>query len=365
MKVLHLLYDHTKNPWVGGGGATRCHELYSRLAAQGHEITVVSGRYPGAADYSAENASGSLNYRFVGTGAESYPGSTFAYAFGAARFVLSYASRYDVIVEDFAPWNPVMSRFLTRRPVVLQVHHKEGSGILRRHHLAGLPFMFAESIYPRLFRNVCTVSAEMSRQFGQPRAQVIENGIDSSLLSLERRDTSGEGFILYMGRLEIANKGLDVLMKAMRKSRLEPLVIAGRGRDEARLREMSKGLRVEFRGFVSDEEKRRLLGSCSALVLPSRFEGWGISALEAAACGAPAVVSDIPGLRWAVEAGFALPFRAESPEDLAAKLATLRDNPGIGQELGSIGRAFASGLTWEAQAKAYEQYLLDVAGGGR
>ena len=67
---------------------------------------------------------------------------------------------------------------------------------------------------------------------------------------------------------------------------------------------------VRFLGFVSEEEKRRLLRSAWAVVLPSPKEGWGISNVEAAACGTPALASDSPGLRESVrhgETGFLVP----------------------------------------------------------
>ena len=47
MKICHLMYDDIANPWLGGGGAVRAMELYRRLSSR-HEITVVSGLFPGA-----------------------------------------------------------------------------------------------------------------------------------------------------------------------------------------------------------------------------------------------------------------------------------------------------------------------------
>ena len=70
-------------------------------------------------------------------------------------------------------------------------------------------------------------------------------------------------------------------------------------------------------------------------------------------------------MRWAVEAGFALPFRPGDHEDLSAKLSTLAENPGLRAELGRQGRQYASTLTWDHQGAAYEQYLLAVVEGAQ
>jgi hypothetical protein len=75
MKILHLIYDHIKNPWVAGGGAFRVYEIYRRFPEK-YEITVVCGRYPGAADYREDN----IDYEFVGTDRNNYVLGTFCYA---------------------------------------------------------------------------------------------------------------------------------------------------------------------------------------------------------------------------------------------------------------------------------------------
>ncbi len=359
MKILHLIYDHEKNPWVGGGGAVRCLELNKRLAASGHDITVISGRFPGAEGYSE----GNLEYRFVGTGMDNYVLSTFAYAYRAARHIRAHADDFDLVVEDFAPWNPLMSRYMTHRPVVLQLHHREGSSINRRWPVVGLPFYLIESFYPKGFRNTCAVSGATAQKFGVPRAEVIPNGIDEDLLEVERTQPASD-FILYLGRLEIANKGLDTLIEAMRsmkkRGRETRLVLAGRGRDESRLREMTAGLPVEFAGFVDEREKRRLMGTCLAFVLPSRFEGWGITVMEAAATGAPVVVSAIPELSYAVDGGFGVPFRTGDAGELASVLGRLIDEPGLRQRLSENARETARAYTWDIIAVRYEGFLESV-----
>ena len=364
MKILHLIYDHVKNPWVGGGGAVRCLELNKRLAARGHEVTIVSGRYPGADDY----YDGTLRFLFLGCGCNNYALTTFSYAYRAARYIRTHSDDYDLVVEDFAPWNPLMSRYMTHRPVVLQLHHREGSSINRRWPVVGLPFYLVESFYPKGFRNTCAVSKATARKFGVPDAEVIPNGIDEALLEVGRTQPASD-FILYLGRLETANKWLDTLIEAIRsikeRGREARLVLAGRGRDEASLRKMAAGLPVEFAGFVDESEKRRLMGSCLAFVLPSRFEGWGITVMEAAASGAPVVVSAIPELSYAVDGGFGLPFRTGDAGELASVLGRMIDEPALRESLSENARETARAYTWDRIAVRYEGYLESVLEGSR
>jgi glycosyltransferase involved in cell wall biosynthesis len=357
MKILHLVYDHIDNPWVGGGGAIRVNELCKRVAASGHDVTIISGKYPSAKDY-RENG---IEYRFVGT-ERNYLLSTFSYAFMAAMFVRRHGREFDVIVEDFAPWNPVFSRFLTKTPVILHVNHREGIGVLKRWLLPGVPFFLIELFYPRLFRHITALSEGTKTKIRIKKAAIVPAGIPQGLIDAGE-EGGEEDYLLYVGRLHIKNKGLDTLMAAMKVISGARLLIAGRGRDEDKLKEMASkidGDKVEFAGFVSEERKMDLLKASKMLVLPSRFEGWGIVVLEAAAFGKPVVVSDIPELNYAAEAGFGLSFKAGDSGGLAEKISFLLKNETLRREMGRNAREYARRYTWERISVEYGKYLEDV-----
>jgi glycogen(starch) synthase len=356
VKVLHFIYDHLENPWVAGGGAVRAREIYRRLAER-HDITVVCGKYPGARDYEE----GRLRFRFVGTDRDSYVLSTFCYALGASLYLMKHRRDADVVVEDFAPYNPVFSPFL-RSDAIVQVHHREGGNLLRRYYVLGLPFLLAEAFYPRLFRrSVCVSEASRSR-FGLTGGAVISNGIDPSLLDVE---STGEDHVAYLGRLHIHNKGLDTLAGAMGRVD-ERLALAGKGKDGARLKELFEragaGRRVEFLGHLEEGEKRRFLAGSKFLVLPSRYEGQGIVVIEAAALGKAVVVSDIPELSFAVREGFGISFRTGDAGDLADKIGLLAGDGLLRQGLADRGRLYASRHTWDRAAAEFEDYLLESGG---
>ncbi|MDA8091721.1 MAG: glycosyltransferase family 4 protein [Nitrospiraceae bacterium] len=359
MRIFHFIYDHSGNPWVGGGGAVRALELYRRLA-QRHEITIISGKYPGAKDYTADG----IRFHFEGSPKKNYLLSTFCYAASAFRFLRRNGAEADLVVEDFAPWNPVFSRFAVNRPVVLHLNHREGAGILKRFYLLpGLPFYFLEKCYPRLFENITVLSDETRRKFGV-NALILPAGLDERVLS--DRAAEKEDFIFFAGRLHIRNKGLDTLFEAMRALPDERLVIAGRGPDEAKLREMQKSQKklgiknIEFAGFVSEEKKMDLMRKAKLFVLPSRFEGYGIVLLEASAGATPAVVSGIPELGFAVNAGFAVNFRMGDAKDLARKIKMLCENSPLRRQMGANGLKYAGENTWSSVAAEFENYAKGI-----
>lgn len=341
---------------MGGGGAVRADEIYRRLSER-HEITMLCGRYPGARDYEEEN----IRHIFFGTERDSYILSTFCYAVRTAAFLQANAGRFDVIIEDFAPYNPVFS-FLWQKNAVIQVHQREGLRHLKKYNLLGIPFFLIEKFYPRFFGSAVTIS-EMSRDRYRLKgaAKVVPNGFDPRLLSLVAEEGD---YMLFLGRLHIDQKGLDILSEALRCSGGR-LVIAGGGKDEARARTLFRDTvesgRAEFAGFVNGSRKADLLKTCLFMVSPSRYEGQPLTMIEAAACSKPVIVSDIPELAYTVAAGFGLSCRRDDPRDLAEKMDLLLQNRSLRQDMGAKAREYAKNFTWDNVAADYEEYLIGVA----
>ncbi len=355
MKIFHFIYDHTGNPWVGGGGAVRAYEFNRRLAKR-HDITIVCGKYPGAEDYETDG----VKFHFVGTDRNNYVLSTFSYAFRSALFLKKQREMADIVVEDFAPYNPIFSKYLTDCPSIIQVHHREGANLLKRYFILGLPFLVAEALYPKRFDHSITVSEASKMKFGLKNAVVIPNGIDSDLLKTGSFDGD---YIAFLGRIQIHNKGLDTLISALALIDGQ-VAFAGRGRDEERLSALAKNKKltekVDLMGHLGEQDKPDFLSRSMFLVLPSRYEGQGIVLLEAAACAKPVIVSDIPELRFAVEAGFGISFRAGDAKDLAEKINVLSHDASLRKEMGQKGREYAKNFTWDNIARRYEGYLMKV-----
>jgi glycosyltransferase involved in cell wall biosynthesis len=159
---------------------------------------------------------------------------------------------------------------------------------------------------------------------------------------------------------------VEFALRALAQARVHPaditLDICGHGDDRPRLErlaaELGLGPAVRFLGFVSENEKRRLLRSAWAVVFPSPKEGWGITNVEAAACGTPAIASDSDGLRESVRdgvTGFLVPHGDVSA--LADRLTAVANDPALVERLGRAARGFAEGLSWDAAARATLAHL--------
>lgn len=283
---------------------------------------------------------------------------------------------FDVVVEDLNKV-PVFMPFWTPDavPVVLLVHHLFGTTAFRE---ASLPVAAAtwilERPIPLAFRRSTVVAVSPStvedlkvRGFTQDDIAVVPNGVELERLSSpDSGSRYTEPTLLYLGRLK-RYKGIDLVLEAVTrlKDRIPGLrfLVAGRGDDLPRLQSLSSRLglgdTVEFLGYVPEEKKIQLLQRSWVHVLTSPKEGWGISILEAAACGTPSVASRSPGLRDSVrdgETGVLVPHG--DIESLARALEGLLGNPEERERLGRHARRFAENFTWEASARAMETVLL-------
>lgn len=130
---------------------------------------------------------------------------------------------------------------------------------------------------------------------------VIHNSVQT--IQSNRTQKTNPFQFIYVGRL-VFYKNLEVVFKALSiVKKTEPkvkLIIAGDGPMKNNLETLSKKMEidtnVEFKGYVSEEEKEKLIASSSAMVFPSLYEGFGIVILEAFAQNKPVIVSDVKPL---------------------------------------------------------------------
>ncbi len=284
---------------------------------------------------------------------------------------------FDVIVEDLNK-APLYAPAWADQPVVLLAHHFFGTAafLSATPPVAALTWLLERTV-GIAYRDVETIAVsestaeELTRHgLSSDRIAVVHNGVDDRLLAtvpLGMRDP--EPTALYLGRLE-RYKRVDLLVRAMAQIReagdRAQLLIAGDGRYLPALRGLVRRLgladRVHFAGRVSEATKRSLMERAWIHAITSTKEGWGISVIEAAACGTPTVASDTPGLRDAVVHGESgLLVRHGDVTALADAIRSLFRDPCRLDRLAAGARARAEGFTWDASAAAIEQHLTAVA----
>ena len=210
-------------------------------------------------------------------------------------------------------------------------------------------------------RRVVTCSAymrwEVTRLFDLPagKVDVVPNGVDAARwqvgpdrVAAARRRCAADGpLVAYCGRL-VYEKGVQDLLAAVpRLRRRHPglrVVVAGTGPAEAELRERARALRlgraVAFAGFVADADLAALVAAADCAVVPSRYEPFGMVALEAGAAGTPVVAADVGGLAEVVADGrLGVRFPAGDPAALADAVSRLLADPELGRRLVRAGQA--------------------------
>jgi len=350
-----------------GGAEIHLFEIFGRLATRGHRVRMICSGWKGAA----------RNATLEGIALERVGGrDSFALLGRPAVQRAVKVERPDILVEDINKL-PLFLAAGSTLPFCAIVPHLFGTTAFDEAPWPIAAIVWAaERPLPWAYRRAgfhaiseSTRDDLVSRGVRADRIRVIHPGVDS------RRFTPGPAgrrsaapSFLYVGRLK-RYKGIAFALRALALARQQRpelrLEIAGTGDHRPDLEELASSLGLDravvFHGFVSEERKIDLMRSAWANIFPSPKEGWGITIIEAAACGTPSLASDSPGLRDSVchgETGFLVPHG--DTNSLAARMLELADSPHLVARLGERARRFAEGLTWERTASETEQHLHDI-----
>ncbi len=367
VKILVISYRDMEHPEAGGAEVI-IYEIMERLAAEGHAVTLLTGAFKG----------GERRAR-VGATDVHRTGNQFNFNFAAPSYYKKVLKKegFDVIVEDVNKIPFFMPFHEPDLPTVAVVPHLFGTTVFQQASfpLASYVFLY-ERLIPLAYRNcLFSVLSESTRDdligrgIAPDRLRLIHSGMDHDLyrpgsVPAGRRSPS----IVYLGRLK-KYKGIDLVIRALPEVvRTVPNVVykvVGEGDDRPRLeavtRELGMEKHVEFTGFIGGEKKVALLHDTRILAYTSPKEGWGLSVIEAGACGVPVVASNAPGLRESVvdgETGFLVPH-ADVPA-LADRLARILSDDALADRMGKAGIDWAARFNWDESARK-TRLLLEEA----
>jgi glycogen(starch) synthase len=330
MRVLMLSWEYP--PVIIGGLGRHVHALATRLAAQGHDVVVLC-RHEAGTDASTHPTTDTLAERVrVVRVAEDPPHLAFERDLVAWTLAMGHAMvrAAQVLLRDWRPEVVHAHDWLVTHPaiaiadqlgvpLVATVHATEAG-----RHSGWLSQPLNQQVHSvewwlaNRADALVTCSTAMRREVAHlfeldaGAITVIHNGIESRAWRVRAAEVAamraqhsrdGTPLLLFFGRLEW-EKGVHDLIAALPRIRARHpgtrLVVAGKGRQEQELLAVARKHRVrravDFVGHLSDRELRAALAAADAVVLPSRYEPFGIVALEAAAAGAPLVASTAGGL---------------------------------------------------------------------
>jgi glycosyltransferase involved in cell wall biosynthesis/O-antigen/teichoic acid export membrane protein len=357
-----LLTDRDWTHPQGGGTGTNLYGQVSRWVAWGHRVTVIAGSYPGAAK--VEQPHERLTIHRMG-------GRMTVFGRAALASLRGIGRDADVVLEvvnGIAFFTPLW--WWLRAPRVTLVHHVHQDHYVAEMGTTGRVAALVAERLPlgTLYRHhpFLTISDSARRDMvalGIPADQihVAYLGVEPDSFCATERDETPT--LLYLGRLK-QYKRLEILLDVLEGIPGARLEVAGDGDHREVLEQeiAARGLgdRVTLHGFVSEEEKRELYARSWINLTASSAEGWCLTVMEAAAAGTPSAAMAVGGLPESIvdeQTG----VLAQTPEELAHKVAALVADPQRRDELGEAARARARGFTWDRTAENNLTVLEAVA----
>jgi glycosyltransferase involved in cell wall biosynthesis len=361
-------------PYVKGGVEKRVWELSVRLAERGHDVHIFGMKYWDGDDILIREGvilHGVCPARPLYANGRRTVGEAIGFGIRLIPHMRKY--RFDLIDCQQFPYFSCLSAkavsLFWKTPLVITWHEVWGDYWYTYLGRAGAMGVFIERRVARLTPHVIAVSKTTKEQLipvcGPKTIAIIPNGVDQKRIAaippaVDRSD------LIFAGRL-IREKHADLLVRAFAiLSEEHPgltLLILGDGPERESLsgliREKGLSERVRIRGFEAEHEDliARIKAS-KIFVLPSTREGFGITALEALACGLPVVTIDHPAnaIREIIteKNGF---LSSLSAEDLADKIRQALTHH---VEMRDACTATAAAFDWDRIAAESEDYYRSV-----
>jgi glycosyltransferase involved in cell wall biosynthesis len=359
--ILIINWQDWTNP-LSGGAEVHLHEIFSRLTPD-FKISLLCAHFKGAPEF--EEIDGIKIYR-VGSR------NTFNFYVPGAYKRIAETENFDLVIEDLNKI-PFFGGIFIREKRLALIHHLFGKTIYTETNPVLASYVYySERFIPKHYKKVPIVAVSESSKneivkMGIPRnnVKVVYNGVDlksyQSSAQLAKKPT-----IICLARMK-KYKRIDVLIEAVPEVLKEipdlRVILVGDGDDSARLKEITRKNKiqkiVEFTSFVPAEEKSDLLAGSWVAVNTSPKEGWGLTSIEAQACGTPSIVPDSPGLRETVRdgiSGYIYPF-GDTKRLSVILIKMLKDKKKV-EKMGKEAKKWAANFSWDESAKKMKKIII-------
>lgn len=196
---------------------------------------------------------------------------------------------------------------------------------------------------------------EETKKYTKKSIEITPFGVDMNLFNPDKRNRNDTDFVVGTVKSLTPKYGIDYLIKAVsliKKERPDipiKLRIAGSGEKEEEYKQLAIDVNInsitDWLGFISQEDAAKEWANMDVAVVASTLdsESFGVSAVEAEACGTPVIISDIPGLMEATNPGVSsivVPRKDEN--EIKNAILALYDDPDKRRKIGTLGRQFVS-----------------------
>lgn len=355
--ILVLNWQDIRNP-LGGGAEVHFHEIFKRIAQQGHQVTLLCCRHNGLPAKEVID-----NIQVIRRGQREF----FNYFVPFLYKKYSRVQKFDVVIDDINKI-PFYTPLYVKEPLIGIIHHLFGSSIFIESALPiALYVTLAERLIPKIYRQVpMAVVSNSTRQeliqkgFSESNLHLVYNAVDRLRYQHYPEKKSLVPVVGYLGRIK-KYKSVNHLIRAFAKVAQEipaaRLLIVGDGDHLPALKTLVNQLRLEqvvsFAGAINHRQKIDYLNRMWLAVNPSPKEGWGLTVIEANCCGVPVIAADSPGLRDSVvngKTGLLYPYG--DYHKLAEQIIRLIKNDQLRNSLSSECISWAHQFNWDNSAAA-------------
>lgn len=363
MKILLLSWRDIKHPWAGGS-EVYLHEIAKVLVKDNHQVTMFCPKHPG----------GSIPFETIdGVNIIRAGNMLSVYIWFWWYYLTKFKGQFDVIVDQNNGIPFFTPALISSIPVVNLTHHIHRDqwfkqirwplnyvGYYLEKYAVGLAYKYTKFV----------VVSQSTKQdvmkywrIDENNIEVIHNAVSAGIKKTISKSKNPS--LIYVGRLK-KYKQIDVIIKSMLRLKHDypdlNLHIVGSGDQMEYLKDLADRMglarSVIFHGFVSEKLKSDLLSQAWVFVTASSHEGWGISVIEANACGTLAVGSRIDGLKDAIcDQKTGLLFESGSIYDLSTNLRKVLKSPALRYEMEKEAVKWARKFSWEKSAANFEKLL--------
>lgn len=367
MKILILNWKDIKNPDVGGAEII-LYEFAKRLVKDGHKVIWFCRRFR---DCAKKEVIDGIEVIRRGNKLTTY--------LEAWKYYASLKPKPDKVIDSINTicWQTPLYVEKSRRIAYVNQLAKEVFFYELPQPVSSLAYHIENWEYKtyKTTRFLCYSKSvkEDLKKMGIPshNISVFSLGIDHNRYVVgEKSKTPLFVFVARLVRMKRADLCIEAIREIRKKYNEIKLVIVGYGPQENDIKKLIKKYGLQKNVFLVNKNnlyfdknekdvKVKLLQQAWALLLPSVKEGWGMVVTEAAACGTPAIVTDVSGLRDSVvnqKTGLVISSNPQ-PEELSKKIFEMIENQQLRERLSTNAIRWASSFSWEKSYKEFVKFI--------